>query len=391
MNSKLNKKNIILILLTIIFSIPKINTAAHWYENKTFILSSNNEFILDPQVEQLAKIAYTDLNDSIFFNTKNIVNSPFIQKEFEKIGGQEVIIETEDHVKLKCSYFDRNKNKILIIAPGLTNAKEKMAPFISMFFDDYDLLILNFRGHGDVIKNKINLNPLNCILQKILEIDLSQIRFGKEEEKDVLAAISFAKNQKEYSSISGLGVCYGALILAKTQGLFDKTNSNKTKLFDNLILDGCWLSLASFKAKIISNPVLIFNPQKGNASPFVRKMFQNHWFVNCIENMLYNLSKIRFDELNVTDYLSEITTSKILMFYGKNDLTISRNEFEEIWASITQAPKLAVITSNEHVWNHLKQKELYKLICKLHLDYNSIETAEAYLNNLESLKSFLKI
>ena len=59
---------------------------------------------------------------------------------------------------------------------------------------------------------------------------------------------------------------------------------------------------------------------------------------------------------------------KVLFFHGKDDLMISRHEFEIMWTTAPVKEKTAIITSNPHVWNHLKQKEFYKLTCDLFLN-----------------------
>jgi len=66
------------------------------------------------------------------------------------------------------------------------------------------------------------------------------------------------------------------------------------------------------------------------------------------------------------DYAPKIKNASILMFYGKNDYMVTRNEFEQLWNALSGIEKTAIITSNPHVRNHLKQKELYKMICDLY-------------------------
>ena len=45
---------------------------------------------------------------------------------------------------------------------------------------------------------------------------------------------------------------------------------------------------------------------------------------------------------------------------------VKREEFEQLWNALSGVEKTAIITSNPHVRNHLKQKELYKMICDLY-------------------------
>lgn len=363
----------------------------NWYEHKTFILNGKNEnlsFPLSKEIENIARAYHIELNLSPLFDTKIISNPELVRKEFEKIGGKEIDIFTEDNIRLSCSYFDRGKDKVIVVSGGLTNVKEQMAPFSHMFLD-YDIFIPNLRGKEWQKTNFFQpetwkLNPL----QYFLQIN-SDTKLGQQEEKDIFAAVDFLHSQNRYKEIIGLGLCYGAFIKAKAQGIREE---EQKPLFDKLILDGCWLSVEKFWEKLRADPMLALQPQRGGSSNFVKSMFRNKLFITGLETLISSVLNITHDEtlnLSLIPYLQKIQKPPVIFFYSKNDLTIYRDEFETIWQNLATPNKLAVITSNEHVWNHLKQKELYKMICELFIDLDSIDDIVFHLQNPNLLDSYL--
>ena len=395
---KINKifLNIILFFSVISTSAFCKTTQHQWYNHKTFILDHNNDnnsFPLPQEVENISWAYHSLLNTSNLFDTTNLKNTKYIAKEFDKLGAKEIVIETEDGIKSYASYFDRGNENIIIVGPGFTNVKEKMAPFIHMFWDkNYDFLIFNYRGHGKNPIKKSRLNPKNWKPQPLVslfkhlidDVDFSQVRLGKEEEKDIFAAVDFARNTKNYKKVIGLGICYSSLVFAKAQSIGEIQNK---PLFSHLILDGCWHSLDAFREKLKEDLSLVFNPQRGGAPQYIKDLCKQAWFIKILQGTIEYLTTIKVEGLHVTEYLRKISIPK-LFFYGKDDLTIERDQFEEIWKA-AKSPKIGIITSNEHVWNHLKQKELFKTICELFIETESIEETLSTLKSPNVVDKFI--
>ncbi len=369
------------------------NLAANpnWYKHKTFILNGKDElqsFSLPKESENVARAYHMELNTSALFDTRIIFRAELVRKEFEKFGGEEVNIFTEDKIRLSCTYFDRGKDKVIVVSGGLTNLKENMAPFAHMFLDA-DLLIINLRGkewtqtktfHPSTWK----LSPLQYFLQIS-----SDVKFGQKEERDIFAAVDFLRAKNKYKEIIGLGICYGAFIKAKAQAIREE---QQKPLFDKLILDGCWLSVGKFWEKLIEDPMLAIQPQRGGASKSTKNLFKKKWFIKNLEKFLATVFKVNVKKtlsLSLVDYLPKIQKTPIIFFHSGKDLLIPQNEFEIIWQSLATPNKLAIITSNEHVWNHLKQKELYKTISELFIDLDSIDELTHLLQNPELLDDYL--
>lgn len=352
-----------------------INLVAIDYNHEISIVSSTNQYPLLNEVKNLALNANNYLNYSYYFDTKFIRNNFKTQNEIYKDPThKEIIITTKDQQELTCSFFDRKKNKVIIIGPGLTNSKEIMLPFVHMFLN-YDIVLMNFRGHG--IKKNFIANPL----YHALGVDLN-VGFGAKEDIDTFAVVEHIRAVKDYDQVIGLGVCLGAFVFAKTQGI---AQSQNLKCFDKLILDGCWPSLEEVSQKVENDPALIINPQRGGAPKQLRWLFKN-FIYKALKPVIEKFLGKNLHEIELLSYIEKIRDTPILFFYGKDDLTITRSEFEQVWNKVKHPNKLAIITSNPHVHNHLKSKEVYKLISELFIE-NNVSTTVELLNDVKKLKS----
>jgi len=322
-------------------------------------------FELNPIIEKFALKLNSHLNQSPYFDTSFIVNTKKVRahhlkpKHYHANVGILFNVKTNTNQIIRCTFFDRNSDKLMIVGAGFTNPREYMSPFIDMF-PDHDVLLFDFRGHGyqEFKLGDINTWPMNLLeIVPGVNIDPNEVTLGQEEDHDVAAIVTAFKKRKTYTEVHGLGVCYGAFVFLKTAAQFPT-------IFDRLILDGCWLSLPLFVEKVRKDLKTIFNPQTGGWS--THWLFGNPKFIKNLEWSVVNIFGLKLHDLSLADYLHKITKTKILFFYGKDDLMVHRNEFEQIWNGLN-VEKNVVITSNPHVRNHWKQKELYKLICDLFL------------------------
>ena len=363
----------IILIISLLFNFLYANI----YQYETCILTPTNSFELKQEIKNIAYNFNKTLGLSKFFDTSKIVDSKWVKDEFQKDSTHsEKTVLTQDNKEISYSFFNRNSDTLILVGPGFTNSKEKMAPFAHMFLD-YDIAILNFRGHG--YSDSFRFSPL----YHLTGID-SDIQLGASEENDVFAVMQELQLKKKYKKVIGLGICFGAFIFVKAQAIAQQQNIH---LFDKLILDGCWLSLDASKEKIFKDPYLIISPQKGGAPNFVRNIFRNGKFKRTLEWCIEKLCNIQFAHISLQEYLKQ-TTVPTMFFYGKDDLMISRSEFNEIWDNLQSKEKIAIITNNPHVHNHLRSKELYKLCCELFIEQSYTD----FINNISSpgdLKDYL--
>ncbi len=399
------------------------------YDYKTAVVNGSQQgFRLDDRVDQVAKIINRDLDQSMFFNTEFVKDVKKVRKYHvsTKKSCKENIAtlhwaSTADQVRLGCTYFNRNSDTLVVVAGGFTNEREMMTPFVDMF-PHYDVVLMDWRGHG--------FNPEEFVIdpiQRIFAIAPRDITFGEKEHLDVFAVVEGFRARKKlhnngagYAHVYGLGVCYGAFVFAKTAaltervrfGLPDALKSHNPKminaaerelshldhqlknykeirehgLFDKIILDGCWLSLPLFVEKIQNDFATLVNPQTGG--------FSKHWFFSrsgvkkAIDFIAARVIGIQHhSDINLLDYVSTLTKTPLLFFFGKNDYMIRRYEFETLYNAIPAPDKAVIVTSNHHVRNHFKQKELYKLAADLFLHLPHDQFIE-YLQSPEKIVEY---
>lgn len=334
------------------------------YNHKIEVFSPilEKSFALDSEIEGFAKAYNLMLNNSIFFDPEFILNSKGVRayhlkpKHFKHNTGQILECIAEDGNIVPCTYFDRESDKLLVVGEGFTNDREVMSPLIDMF-PDHDVILFDYRGQG-LKENGFEFSPTKFLFN----VNCSKTGLGAFEDRDVTAVIETMKNKKKYAQIDGIGLCYSALIFVKAAA---KKQKNNEKLFDHLILDGCWLSLENFTEKLAQDPKRICSPQYGGWKNnwLIKKLWFQKLFLALGQELFYT----QFNKVSILDDLPYITDTAILYIYGKDDLVINRHEFEIMWNATKSKEKTALVTSNPHVRNHLKQKELYKLICDLFL------------------------
>jgi len=348
------------------------------YVFNTEIVHGNNlGFELSRPVELFAKRFYGHLNQSLFFEPSFIVDAKktreyHLRKQYQP-DRQGVLVQAyaQDGQPVHCTYFDRKSDKLLIVGEGFTNSREVMSPFIDMF-PEYDVVLFDFPGQG-LEANAYALSSF-CI-----GVDSSHTQFGGHEEKYVNAVIDHFKNNKRYMQVYGLGVCYSAFI-------FLKAASMRHDLFDKLILDGCWVSVPLIVEKLNTDFRLIYDPQRGG--------WKNHWFwgtqiaQDCLMWFAKKILGLPVNNTSLIEHLPEIPNIPLLFFHGKDDLMVHRHEFDMLWKGLSHVHhKTSIITSNPHVRNHLKQKELYALISDLFFKSDQQPFIE-YLQDVKKIAQF---
>jgi len=362
------------------------------YQYKTsFVCNGISERPISQLIESYAEKINEHLNYSIFFDRSFLKDAQEVReyhcrpKARREFIGQLYDVVTADGKHIGATFFDRGSDTLLVVAEGFTNAREVMSPFVAMF-PQYDVVLFDFRGHGYQPGYWSDYVPCPSNVTKwFFGVDPDDVRFGCDEDKDVRAVVDAFKDLKKsttgkrYANINGLGVCYGAFILLKTLSL-------NPGLFDRLVLDGCWLSLSLYIEKIERDLKIMCNPQEGGWS--------DHWFFSheytkqsidyIAKNFLFTIN-----DISLLDYVDRLGAEQILFFYGKDDYTITRDEFEQLWRALpAHVRKTAIITSNPHVRNHLRQKELYKCVCDIFFSPFSHIELEFCLNNPQTFLEF---
>lgn len=326
------------------------------YKEDFSYFSLKNSIVLSAALLQRTAKEHGYLMHVPVFNRENLRDKQQMTAFFQRQPGYSFhTAQTRDGITISYDFFDRHANRLILVAPGFTNSSKVMASFVEMFPHD-DIAIINFRGHG---KTKSS-SPIF----KVLGVEGS-VRLGAHEEKDIEAALASIEKLKKHTEKVGLGICYGAFVLAKAQALNEKDGK---VLFHKLILDGFWTSLSNFSDKIFKNPALIFNPQSGDAPRWLRSFVNTRLMRGFIQRSLEKGIGSSFNDIDLSSILAHITIP-VCCWYGKDDLTISRADFEHAFDALSSKRKAAIITSNPHVRNHLQSPALYAWVCKTFMHY----------------------
>ena len=318
-------------------------------------------FTLDDRLYEIADHFNGHLDRSIAFNTTFLRDIRAVREHLTNphtFGGQQKKVRTPDKQEIHYTYFNRNSDTLLVIAPGFPGKREELTPFVEMF-DTYDIVILDFRGFN--FTEQSWYNPFSWKLhpsQYVIKADGKVSRMGEIEEQDILAVINTVKRRKQYKRTFGLGTCYSTIIMAKAAA----TGKN---VFDKLILDGTPCSIKELVYRHVEDLKLLFSNGK-------RTGWKNLWplRLKCVQKTILFfaeiLCRIKFSKYNVEalDYLVHLDIP-ILFVHGMKDAIVTYESFKHNWQNTPTRQKCALITPHEHVTSHIKDKKLYKLTCDL--------------------------
>jgi pimeloyl-ACP methyl ester carboxylesterase len=304
------------------------------------------------------------LQNTTFFRDTKLLQKGDLVRSYQlaaapnkKESGALVSAVTDDGHVVEGTLLNRNSSTLIVIGPGFTNYRELMAPMGDLF-NTYDVLFFDYRGHGYKKSSLLKPSSWKSMFEHVMGIDRKKVRLGQCEEKDVYAIVSHVCRHKKYNAVVGLGVCYSGLIFIKTAAIYPQ-------LFTKLVLDGCWFSLQHAVDILSKDPGMIARPQyhsKWQHNILVRQ----RWFQKAIVWLGQKLFNVEFNTVSVLDYAPLLREDMPIFFiHGKNDLLIPRDQFEILYHATNCRQKTVLLTSNEHVRNHLKEKELYKEVIEL--------------------------
>lgn len=268
----------------------------------------------------------------------------------EKVSTFSLVLDNGE--KIPTIFFDRGKDKVIVVGQGLPGHKE-WGRSKARLFHDYDVLLFDYRWK-DTCKFVSKFSTL-----------WSPIKSYFLNEKDVvIKVLEFLKNLKKYKEVVGLAECYSNFTFVVAQAeLEDKDKGG----FTCFILDSCWYDARDFVEEISFDPWLPFEPQEGGAPSWLKKVLKNgvvHWPVSLMLN-------ICTPNLSIKPYLEKISVP-ILFVHGKNDKMVPlKKVFEKIW-KIPTGDKALLITPFEHSDN-IQNPLLYKNFCDAFINAKEIE------------------
>lgn len=318
-------------------------------QNKNFSLvnETGKSVALSEDFIKQIQDQYQYLNKSPFFDTKKIKNNKWVKKEFTKLGGRELRAPTADGRSVPCSYFNRGKKDLIIIAAGFCTEKERLAPLLEIC-SDYDIVLVHYWS--------ISRNNGRSFAERF-----------KREASDIQAVLALVNNPKymrPYEQYIGLAKCYSTLTFTQVQATAEEQNK---RCFDKLILDSCWLSLHTLAAKIVADPFLSFNFSHGGAPRWLKWITKQPTVKKMLMGSSEGICSLDSKEFSILNHISKIKQCPILFIQESGDLFCNAEEFQTIWdathCDAAQTKKYAFLTPFEHSMCHIKGKELYKFAC----------------------------
>jgi pimeloyl-ACP methyl ester carboxylesterase len=323
------------------------------YRDFVFLSNTREPFLMGQESIRGALEKNRYFNESILFYTKFLRRRVEV-REFLRaprhLEGKYLRTRTCDDETIHYTYFNRGSDTLLVIGGGTMN-QERVASFVQMF-PRYDVVIFNHRGVS--YNMPFACNPFNwghcfvtnCVLNGA---NSSKMQYGRVEENDVIAVIFDIFKRKTYKKVYGLGICYSAPIFIKTAVV-------RPGIFDKLVVDGGWISIAQTVERFTSVVIdEISHRWWGKLLPVKAEWFYN--FLSEVGKFFGGLDqeKISYD---FTPYLRQLKIP-IFMIHSANDRVVPNEEFELFWNFLGSEKKVAMLTMGGHISNHLKHKEVY--------------------------------
>ncbi len=231
----------------------------------------------------------------------------------------EVIVETKDKQKIHLDHYKNGHTKVIIIAPGFTNSKNAllMKELGKALLDEYDVMIMDFRGHGE---------------------SGGLFFWTSKEDMDLETVLEYA--HEEYEKIGVIGFSLGA-----ATGLI---TASKTDLMDSLIS--------------VSAPAEF------------EKIEYHFWKLDFENDIVYNLGEGKIGKgirpgpwwLKKEKPIDCVGKIKIPVFYlhGDADWLIKPWHSQELFEKTKSKKKLAIIKNGPHAEYLIRKnkEETIKLI-----------------------------
>jgi alpha-beta hydrolase superfamily lysophospholipase len=242
-------------------------------------------------------------------------------------GFQPYTFNSDDGEELRGMVYEQPKAKAtIVICPGLLIKKEMYAALVDMYGAEYNLFLFDARGQGK---------------SKSWSIALHARSYGKQEYKDITAAISHAE-QLFNKPIYVLGFCSGAYHAARALIHYQNQGFLETSGVKGLIFDSGWYSVrrASKTAPYAAMKEWLFGQFKSRNSK--SRHIAAYMFYTILYPLFMASKTILLDsayawndrKLNIFNALQNLDVP-ILFIHSMDDDRIPVNDIYELSETIT--------------------------------------------------------
>jgi pimeloyl-ACP methyl ester carboxylesterase len=213
------------------------------------------------------------------------VGDAFDPKMMMGVDYEDVVLRTQDGLKIKGWFVPSDSDKAVMIAHGLGANKSNFIGTVDMWHQlGYNVLIFDFRGHG--------------------RSDGHTVTFGYKERFDVMAGLKYLTEEKRFppERIIGYGVSFGGAAMIHA--------ARETKGFSKIIIDSSFASLDDMADAIIAQQFIV--------PAFCSKLIKEL-------GLFFIRVDVGFDirEHSPGDIVGELTGTPILFIHGKGDPLIN--------------------------------------------------------------------
>lgn len=285
------------------------------------------------------------------YNVKFLRDGKKVREKLAGIGFSSVEFSTSDNIQLAGLFLDRKQQQnispqgTLIFCAGFhPGLKEGMATFYEMLKEQpYNFLFFDHRGHGQSKgESYFSISGLQ--------------NYGKNEYKDVLAAIEFVDSYNHEHAINTdiiiFGLCSGGYHTIRALDYLYEQQSPQFHEVKKVIIDSGWESLESIGSTTIHGE-LEYRFTSFGASLVKYPLYL---LLNSLYYLLFHSWHKQLPSLiPMMDHLDQ----EILFVHAKNDLHAPLGNVEKMIPHCKHC-QTWFIEKSTHACNHLKCKEIYK-------------------------------
>lgn len=232
---------------------------------------------------------------------------------------KEIFLRTSDNIQIAINHYDVNRDEVLIIAHGWYMCKDsKVFKSISEdFFKKYDVITLDFRGHGR---------------------SSGFYTFSAKEDRDLKVVVDYAKSK--YSKVNLLGFSLGSAISI--------IHTAKNKDINKLIVVS---APASFKQ--IENHFW----KKEAFMPTIKKF-------ELFRALSIRPGNILLKKVNPINIIQNVSTIPILLIAGEKDPIVYPSHAEKLYNKARPPKSMLILEGGYHAEDlYLGYKEKFLSIC----------------------------
>lgn len=290
---------------------------------------------------------------SLYFNTKFLAKPHLVNAKLKREGFKEGYFETEDNFTINYLFLERPHatSTVIVCCGWLPGKKEGMASLFKIAPADCNLLFFDARGHGGSNGSLIK----------------SALTYGKNEYKDLIAALKFAHAQVDLPIII-FGICAGAFHAVHAVAELEQHDMVRNLRIAGLVFDSGWGSLSTTSRSVPR--AKIKEALTHYATPLLGKKNAPHNLLvcglaatlgticDCIHWTIYR----PFIDEETTNIFSKIplVTVPIFFIHAADDNYVAIEEVQQL-AHLAQNPRSWWIDKpSKHACNHLKHKHVYR-------------------------------